>query len=271
VLDLEYAYRGDRTVLVRSSCSSPWHFLPPSELDDTRGAYTLLVNPSGGLVAGDHLTIRAKVGERAHALFSTPSANRIYRSTAAVARQAMQLEVGPHAIVEWVPETAIPYAGSRYAQTFEMTVARGGALWFWEAVANGRIARGERWAFSEFSSDIRIKTAAGERIAERMVVEPGRSGDAVGLAAEWNYVASAYLIADAVTEEQLAEIAEESVSILDSLGADVLGGISRPPISGLAMKIVARTSESLKEAMEGIWGVVRRRLWNQAIPPLRKY
>jgi urease accessory protein len=240
-------------------------------LDDRCGVYTLLVNPSGGLVGGDHLTIRATVGAGAHVLFSTPSANRIYRSSVEVARQTMQLDVGADAIVEWVPETAIPYAGSRYAQTFHIRVACGGVLWFWEAVASGRIARGERWAFKEFSSHIRIETAAGGKIVERMVVVPGRSDDGGGLASAWNYVASAFLVSDAVPDEVLAGIEEEAATRLESPGAEVLGGMSRPAAPGLALKIVAHTGESLKDAMEGVWGVVRRKLWNRSLPSLRKY
>ena len=54
---LEYARRGARTVLARSSSRSPWHVFPPSELDDGACAYSLLVNPSGGLVGGDQLSV----------------------------------------------------------------------------------------------------------------------------------------------------------------------------------------------------------------------
>ena len=37
----------------RTSCQTPWHMLPPIYLDESGSAYTLLVNPSGGLVGGD--------------------------------------------------------------------------------------------------------------------------------------------------------------------------------------------------------------------------
>lgn len=271
VLDLAYAYRGDRTVLVRSFCSSPWHFLPPSELDDTRGAYTLLVNPSGGLVGGDHLTIRAKVGTAAHALFSTPSANRIYRSTTQLARQTVRLDLKPGAIVEWVPDTAIPYAGARYAQTFDVTVGAGATLWFWEAFACGRIARGERWAFTEFSSEIRIEAQSGGKMLERMAIEPCHSVRGIGLAEPWNYAASVFLVSDALTDAEIAEIGEESAAAIESLGSAVLGGVSRPAVPGLAMKIVAGTSQALNDVLECVWRVVRRRMWSRSLPPLRKY
>lgn len=270
-LEFEYALRDGRTALLHAFCSSPWHFLPPSELDEGRAAYTFLVNPSGGLVGGDHLSIRATVGAGAHVLFSTPSANRIYRSGTVPARQTMHLDVGPDAVVEWVPESAIPYGGSRYAQTFEITVERGGVLWFWEVLASGRMARGERWAFTEFSSSIRISTAAGARIVERMVVEPGGSGGGVGLAGDWDYIASAFLVSDRVDDVTLREIRDRSAAAMDSVGAEVLGGNSRPAAQGLAVKLVAKTGESLKQALDRVWEIVRRSVLHLPLPSLRKY
>jgi hypothetical protein len=76
----EFQRAGPRTVLTHSSCSSPWHYFPPSYLDDSGCAYTWLVNPSGGLVGGDHLSVKAELSRGRHVLMTRPSANRIYRS-----------------------------------------------------------------------------------------------------------------------------------------------------------------------------------------------
>jgi urease accessory protein len=271
LLDLEYAYRDDRTVLSRSSCSTPWHFLPPGEFDDTRGLYTFLVNPSGGLVGGDHLTVQAEVGSGAQALFSTPSANRIYRSTGPVARQTVRLLLKPGAIVEWVPEPSIPYAASRYAQTFDITVGAGATLWFWESFACGRIASGERWAFTEFSSEIKIAVESGGTALERMVIDESQSAQGIGLVEPWNYVASVFLVSDALSDAALSEIGGEAAAAIESYGSLVLGGVSRPAIPGLAMKIVAETGQGLNDVLVSVWEIVRRRLWNRGLPPLRKY
>jgi urease accessory protein len=183
----------------------------------------------------------------------------------------MRLDVGPDAVVEWVPEPAIPYAGSRYDQEFDVRVASGGVLWFWETIASGRMARGERWAFTKFSSSIWIEMADGARIIERMEVEPGPRGQGSGMAYEWDYVASAFLVSDALSEADLSAISDEVWTALESVGTEVLGGLSRPAAAGLVIKLAARTGDALRESLDRIWGVVRRRLWGQPIPPLRKY
>ena len=75
---LSYVFerQGARTVLAQSSCSSPWHYFPPSVLDDSGCAYTWLVNPSGGLVGGDQVTVAAHLRAGTHVLMTSPSANR---------------------------------------------------------------------------------------------------------------------------------------------------------------------------------------------------
>lgn len=79
-LDLRYRHEGTRTILATSRCSTPWHFFPPAYLDDSGCAVTSLVNPSGGFVAGDVLSIHAVLEAGAHVVMTTPSANRVYRS-----------------------------------------------------------------------------------------------------------------------------------------------------------------------------------------------
>ncbi len=54
---LSFEERRGLTELSSVHCRSPWHFLPPMALDGGRCAYTMLLNPSGGLVGGDRLSL----------------------------------------------------------------------------------------------------------------------------------------------------------------------------------------------------------------------
>ncbi len=119
---------GPRTILTRSSCTSPWHHFPPSYLDDSGCAFTWLVNPSGGLVGGDHLSVEAQLHARTHVLMTSPSANRVYRSLSEPAVQEVRLSVGPGARLEWLPEVTIPFAGSRFRQSIHVDLAPGATV-----------------------------------------------------------------------------------------------------------------------------------------------
>src|SRR5262249_57432289 len=138
-------------------------------------------NPSGGLVGGDHLSIELSVGTKAHALISSPSANRVYRSLSKDAVQEVHLTVEPGGVLEWVPEHTIPFAGSRFQQTIDVKLAAGATLILWDAVASGRIARGERWKFATLENHIRITTASGAAVGEHYALTDDKESGGVGL------------------------------------------------------------------------------------------
>jgi urease accessory protein len=267
-LSLQYERRAGHTVLARSSSSSPWHCFPPTPLDDGRCAYTLLVNPSGGLVAGDGLSVDISVGANAHALISTPSANRIYRSTGATAEQTVAVRVGPDAVLEWLPDFTIPFADARYRQHVSVALEAGATLLYWDVLAAGRVACGERWAFAQVDSDLRITSSTGGALVERYRIEPQIDG--LGLAADWNYVASVYLVGGRVTGETGAKLGQRLVSALES-SAGVLSGVSETSLSGVAVKLLSKGATELREALEGVWGAARAELLCRSAPALRRY
>ena len=268
-LVLGYARQEDRTVLTHSHCCSPWHFSPPIQLDDSACLYTPLVNPSGGLVGGDRLSVRATLGPDTHALFSTPSANRVYRSLGDTSVQSIDLTVGPGAFLEWMPDVTIPYAGSRFKQTIHVSLAPGATALLWDAIASGRVAHGERWAFTSLENEIRIVTAPGRSMAERYALAP--AGHGVGRAANWDYVGSLYLIGDGVDAERWNHLEARLAAILDARPGVVLGGVSEPAAPGLAVKLVAKSAPDLSDTLDELWQAIRLVLWNLPRPALRRY
>ena len=270
-LTLDYAKRDHRTIISHSYFTTPWKLLPPIYLDDTGAAYTLLVNPSGGLVGGDHLSIDMNVEQDAHVLISAPSANRVYRTEGKVSEQQVNITVGPGAVLEWFPEHTIPFAGSRFRQTLQASLAPGATLLLWDAVASGRIARGERWAFTDLENEIRITTASGNTLLERYILDPAMDLGRVGLAEEWNYVASFYVVNDATASEVWTGLESKIAAILDRQPGEVLGGVSTPPVPGLAVKVLTRTAPDLTAMLDALWAAVREGLWNLPPVSLRKY
>ncbi len=270
-LTLEYVRQGPRTVLSRSSCRTPWHLFPPIYLDETGCAYTLLLNPSGGLVGGDHLAIDLSLGTCAQVLVSTPSANKVYRSLGAPSAQVIEISVGPDAILEWIPEPIIPFASSRFCQAVQVTLAPGATAVLWDAIASGRISGGERWAFASLDNEIRIRTASGVSVSERYTLRPDDRSGGVGLVEPWNYVASFYAVGDAIGEEAWKRLEEKLALIFDERSGRILGGVSQPAVPGLAVKLVARSAPDLAAVQQSLWAAVRRELWN--LPPVvwRKY
>ena len=270
-LSYEFELDGGRTVLTRSSCTSPWHHVPPSRLDDSGCACIWLVNPSGGLVGGDHMSVEAELHAGTHVLMTSPSANRVYRSLSEPAVQEVRLSVGPRARLEWVPEMTIPFAGSRFRQSIHVDLACGATAVLWDAMASGRVAMRECWTFASVENEIRIRTPLGGSVIERYCVVPGRQPESVGLVGSWDYVASLFVIGDAVEPDVWKHLDMGLAAILEERPGLVLGAVSTLAAPGLAIKLVARSAPDLTVTLEAIWAAVRKSLWDLPIPNLRRY
>jgi len=270
-LSYEFERVGSRTELTRSYCTSPWHHFPPSYLDDSGCAYTWLVNPSGGLVAGDHLSVEAQLHARTHVFMTSPSANRVYRSLSEPALQEIRLSVGADARLEWVPEITIPFAGSRFRQSIHVDLAPGATVVLWDAMASGRVARHERWAFASVENEICIRASLGTSVVERFCVVPDQFSESISLVGSWDYVASLFIIGDAVEAEIWKRLDEMLATILEERPGFVLGAVSTPALSGLVVKVVARSAPDLTAAQEAMWTAIRKELWGLPAPNLRRY
>ena len=65
-----------------------------------------------------------------------------------------------------VPEVTIPFAGSRFRQSIHVDLAPGATVVLWDAMASGRVAMRERWAFATFENEIFIQTSTeGSRLS----------------------------------------------------------------------------------------------------------
>lgn len=270
-LRLEYVRRNGKTVLARSHATTPWHVLPTIYLDDTGQAHTLLINPSAGLVGGDRLSIHMTLREGASTLVSTPSANRVYRSLGEESVQTAKIALGPGSLLEWMPEPTIPFAGARFRQAIHVTLAPGATILLWDAVASGRIARGERWQFESFTNEIVIQSAGGTSVIERYELRPGTSMSGIGLAGEWNYVASLLVIGDGISPDRRDGLEKRIAEYLVEEKRDVLGGVSSPAAGGLAVRILARSAPDLASVQQELWRMIRQDLWGLSAVALRKY
>lgn len=260
-LRLELERRGGRTVLARAGWALPLQVLAPVALDDPACVISIL-NPTGGLVGGDRLTIEVTVGAGAHACVTTPSANRVYRTLGPPAEQRVRLRVGPEAAIEWVPEHTIPYAGSVLVQSLEAEVAEGGRLIAVDALAAGRVARGEAWQFARLDAGLVVRDAAGLLFADRVRLAGGPGADlryrALGLAEGHDYVATVVAVG-----------APDPVGLARACAAEsgrVLTAAAPLARRGVVVRVLAADAPALLEALETAWA--RARAACLGLPPL---
>jgi urease accessory protein len=256
-LALRFERRAAGTIPTRRYCTVPLQVLAPLALDDPASVVSV-VNPTGGLVGGDTLSIEIDVGRDAHALLTTPSATKVYRTAGAPARQDVVLRLAPGARLEWIPDHTIPFPGSRFRQTLAVDMAEGAALVLVDAFAAGRVARGEAWRFAELDSRLTVRDVRGALLHDRFVLRDGEPRG-LGLTDGRPYFATIVVVA-ATGLEAFAG----AVGAFEAGGAAIgLGALAR---GGVVVRCLAADAPALGDAITAVWGAARATVLG--LPPL---
>lgn len=239
--------------MARSGFTLPLQVMAPVGLDDPACVVSVL-NPTGGLLGGDRLSIDVEAGPDAHACLITPSATKVYRAPGAAAVQEVRLRLGAGAVVEWVPDHTILFEGSAFHQSIEVEVGEGARLILADAFAAGRVARGEAWRFRRLESALRIRDARGWLLIDRFVLAGDPSWSGLGRTEGAPYFATVAIIGD-LDVEALA-IPHVAIAPL--------------PRRGALARCLAPDAPALLDAVRAVWSAARWALLGRAAPELRK-
>jgi len=195
-LRLRFERRGQSTILSQSRFTLPLQALTPLALEDGT-AYLMLLNPTGGVLGGDHLLTEIVQEKETHVCLTTPSATRIYRTAEKPAVLESVIQLGEGATLEYLPDHVIPHTGSALRQSLRVEMARGSRAVILESIAAGRVARGERWNFSEIDSRTEVILCGKPAYLNRTKMKPAaQQPEHLGWMEEFNYMACLSLFAD---------------------------------------------------------------------------
>jgi urease accessory protein len=259
-LRLRIERRGAGSVVAGCRSTLPLQVLAPLALDGPAAVVSML-NPTGGLLGGDRLVIEADVGAAAHAVLTTPSASRVYRAPAEPTTQTVRLRAGRGAIVEWVPDHTIPYAGAAFRQAVDCELDEGAALVLLDAFAAGRVAREERWQFRLLESALTVRDARGRVFHDRFVLGAGAGAAGLGGAEGHPYFATVVAVAD----RGLDAFTRAAGEALAAAGGTA-GGVAQLPRRGAVVRCLAASAPALTGALDAVWAAARRTLLG--LPPL---
>jgi len=148
---LEVASVLGESAVISAYAANPLKLLTPRSRG--RSVWSCLSNLGGGWVAGDQARLDLKLGRNTRCFFGTQSSTKIYRNAGRRAcGQVTRAELGEQAVLVLAPDPMQAYADSSYRQRQEFRLAAGAGLALVDWLSSGRVARGERWAFTHFSS-----------------------------------------------------------------------------------------------------------------------
>jgi urease accessory protein len=241
------------------------------------GALVHLHNISGGVLGGDQLELAIDVRRGAYAQITSTSATRIYRSRpeSAPAQQITQIQVAENGLLEYVPDPLIPFAGARYRQQTNITLAQGAGLFWWETVAPGRTARGELFDYDMLQIGCEI-SAAGRPIAiEQIKLEPQqqRFSSRVRLG-PYNYFCSFFICKVGLAAAHWLQLEKELNIIAQQLTVpdEIRWGVSTLTAHGLIIRALSKRGTALPAGLLTFWRAATQALYGrEAIPPRKIY
>jgi urease accessory protein len=241
------------------------------------GRLVHLHNVSGGVLAGDRLALDVDLASGAAAQITTTGATRLYRHRAGAAdsEQQSRFLVADGALLEYLPDPVIPFGGSRHIQRTEIRLGRGATLYWWDVLAPGRLASGERFAFERLRVESAIYAGSRTVLRENFLLEPGRKDlAALSRMSEYSYLASLYIVQEGRPaafwrglEDQLTEIAGRRTRHGREIwGASTLAG------DGVVVRGLSRSGCFLNEALVEFWKSARLTVTGaEALPPRKIY
>jgi urease accessory protein len=234
-----------------------------------------LHNLSGGVLGGDRLELSVEVGAGARAQLTSTGATRLYRSRegAPAASQRQVFKVREGALLEYLPDELIPFAGARYRQETTIELSDGAGLFWWEAVAPGRAARGELFEYDSLQLRLDL-TALGlplsqERIALDPASRPLQSAARLG---PFRYFATFYVCRVGLEVSSWLKLEGELAELARRLTrpGETLWGVSALPAHGLVVKALSVKGRAIARGFQDLWRASKLRLYGEAAVPPRK-
>ena len=183
--------------------------------------------------------------------------------------QETEIQVGERATLEYFPDHVIPYRDSKLRQSLRAEMGRGSRAIFWDALAAGRVAHGERWDFDEVDSRMEIFLSGQPVFLNRTRIRPaGLDPERLGFAEGFSYLATLVIVADEWDGWK------ETVAAMDAeirKMPQIHGGASALASGGCVVKLLARSASGLMDAQAALWARARQIVLGSPAIDLRKY
>jgi urease accessory protein len=250
-LQLRFAKRQQRTVLVERAHSGPLVVQKALYPEGDAICHAVVVHPPGGIAGGDRLQLELTLEDGAHALLTTPGAGKWYKANGLLASQQLQFEVADNALLEWLPQETILFDAAQVRMNTQVRLAGNARYVGWEVLCFGRRAAGElfnsgRWQqrVEIFRDEVLIwgdyaDVAGSDPLLDSAVGMAGRS------------VLGRLVIAAGVTPPEVLEQCR-AVSVTN----DDLFGISALPDIFVATYL-GNNAESVRDYFSKLWEILR--------------
>ncbi len=266
-LKLDYTFESKRTV-ARYLHQGPLRILQSLYPEGNQICHNVLVHPPGGLVGGDTLDIQVNVAEGAHALVSTPSATRFYKSGGQAALQQVTATLAPGARLEWLPLEAIAYNDCEATNRAIFNLAPTAELMAWDVTALGLPSSDMAFTKGHFQQHLEIPGVWLER-GNLRGDDTRWLNSPLGLAGQKCLASLVFASGNNIEPQRVAQALEAAREVLEAHPLRLQAGITCAHPQVIVMRVMSPLVEPSMDLLKQVWAVWRHTLWALPSTPPR--
>ncbi len=270
---LEVTFRrspSGKTVITDQRQRFPLRMTVPFYIDsnDPSMAFLYVQNPTGCVIANDHLvtSIRAERASRVHV--TTQSATKLHQMHGGSSHQALNFEVDDEAYLEYIPDLLIPQAGSSLRQETTITLSGNASYVGAETIAAGRRLTGELFQYERLDFGTSVLWNGEPICVDRIKLQPSASAlRGPGAYGENCYLTTVLILAPTIDTATLTAQLDSELASLDGICA-AAGQL--PNGAGTFVRALTTSNREAEVALRTAWQRARETLLGLPLPKARK-
>lgn len=185
-----------RTVITEAYRTAPFKLAEIDARDRPSEAEVIIQSVGPGYLPGDRIAIEISAGPDARLTVRDQAALKLFPSPRGErAHSRIRITADERSFIAYLPGELISYRGAIYEQRVSIEAASSAQVAYAEIITPGRIAMGERFAFTRLDLGIGIAVNGKPILRERNRIEPAsRFPAALGRNGTFNCVGALYLV-----------------------------------------------------------------------------
>ena len=266
LLDVKFDLEGKKTIAREIRQRSPLKVLKSLYPEGDSPSHLYVLYAAGGILEGDRIEIDLHLNPDTEVLVTTPAATKIHPMRSGEGRQAIRLNLERGAVLEYLQEPLLPFAGAAFLQDIDIFLEEGASLFWTDIVGPGRYEKGECFSYRRYENRMRIRDPEGLISQESFCLVPDENPiDVLGVMEDYTHYGSIYLFCQDEIREELFRLIQLIEAVCVLWGATLL---SR---RGIVVRSLAYETPVLQDFFKCVWSIFRKEVMGRSLPPQRRY
>lgn len=228
-----------------------------------------VLNPGGGYLDGDAYRMNVTLEEGAELTLTTQSATKVYKTPRTYAYQETNFHLKKDSYLEYLPDALIAYQDAKYIQKNVVYMEKGATLLYSDILTPGWSPEGKKFSYEQLRLKTEIYMDNELAAYDHIKLEPGaqQMGE-LGFMEGYTHLGSFIVVGDRTDEALLDQLYETLAAEED---ADFAFGISRLPVPGFTIRIMANYTQVIEKLIHDCHHVITTEWYDRKPSFLRKY